>query len=254
MKLGIVTYNIAADWDCDTLIAKCEELGYAGVELRTTHAHGVEVSLAPHERRSIRKKFTDSRVKLVGLGSAFEFHSPDEDELKRNIEGTEEYIILAHDVGAEGVKVRPNAFPEGVSQEKPIEQIGRSLADIGEFGAERGVKIRVEVHGHGTCDPKAVKKMIDIADHPNVYVCWNSNMQDLDETGSIDAHFALLKDKIDICHINQMWNDYPWQHLFELLTRHGFDGFCLAEIQGSADPDGVLNYYRKLFQTFLANC
>ena len=43
MKLGIVTYNIGKDWDLDTLIANCEGTGFDGVELRTTHAHGVEV-------------------------------------------------------------------------------------------------------------------------------------------------------------------------------------------------------------------
>jgi hypothetical protein len=45
MKLGTVTYNIAKDWSLDTLIAHCKAAGFAGVELRTTHAHGVEPSL-----------------------------------------------------------------------------------------------------------------------------------------------------------------------------------------------------------------
>ena len=32
MKLGIVTYMIAADWDLDTIIKRCEDLKYEGVE------------------------------------------------------------------------------------------------------------------------------------------------------------------------------------------------------------------------------
>ncbi len=44
-QLGIVTYNIAKDWDLNTILARLEKLGYEGVELRTSHAHKVEVNL-----------------------------------------------------------------------------------------------------------------------------------------------------------------------------------------------------------------
>ena len=56
MKLGLVTYNLAFSWDLDTLIEKCGRLGFEGVELRTTHKHGVEPSLTAKERAS--EKFT----------------------------------------------------------------------------------------------------------------------------------------------------------------------------------------------------
>ena len=69
MKLGMVTYNLGCDWDLDTLIANCEEVGFAGVELRTTHAHRVEVALSSAERVEVKKRFAGSAVELVGLGS-----------------------------------------------------------------------------------------------------------------------------------------------------------------------------------------
>lgn len=181
IKLGIVTYMIASEWDVDTIIKKCEELGYEGVELRTQHKHNIEANLTKKERQEVRKKFENSSVKLVGLGTCFEFHSPDKEELRRNIEGTKEYVILARDVGAEGVKVRPNAFPKDVPKEKTIEQIGKSLREVSYFASDYGVKIRLEIHGQETSNPVYIKQMIDIADSPNLYVCWNSNMTDLDE-------------------------------------------------------------------------
>jgi sugar phosphate isomerase/epimerase len=247
MKLGLVTYDIAKGWDCDTLIATCTELGYEGVELRTTHAHGVEVSLTRDERSAIRRKFADSPVALVGLGSIFEYHAADPAVLRRNIDGTKEYVKLAADVGAEGVKVRPNAFPAGVPKEQTIDQIGESLRELGAFAADHGVKIRLEVHGAGTSHPPAVARILTVANHPNVYACWNSNKSDIDESGSIDAHFRMLQARIQICHINALWNDYPWVRLFTLLRETGFSGFCLAEIPASSDPETVLRYYRKLF-------
>lgn len=39
LKLGLVTYNIAKDWDIPTLIARLGETGFEAVELRTTHKH-----------------------------------------------------------------------------------------------------------------------------------------------------------------------------------------------------------------------
>jgi len=247
MHLGLVTYQIAQNWDLDTIIKKCTELKYEGVELRTQHKHGVELSLNKIQRQEVKKKFADSPVKLVGLGSIYDYHTPDKELLKKNIEGTKEYIKLAADVGAEGVKVRPNAFPEGVSKEKTIEQIGLSLREVSEFGSHYNIKIRLEVHGKETSYPKYIKQMLDVANHPNLYVCWNSNMTDLDEGGSINSNFDLLKEKIDIVHINELSNNYPWVSLFSNLKKINFKGFCLAEIADSSDPDRLLQYYRTLF-------
>ena len=65
MKLGMVTYNLGRDWDLETLITHCEEAGFAGVELRTTHAHGVEVSLSAAERAEVKKRFLSERVEVT---------------------------------------------------------------------------------------------------------------------------------------------------------------------------------------------
>src|SRR5947209_10609799 len=100
MQLGIVTYNIAKDWDLPTILARLEKLGYAGVELRTGHAHKVEVDLTKSQREEVRKRFEDSPVQLAGLGSAFEFQSSDPSVVRKNIEGTKEYVRLAHDIGS----------------------------------------------------------------------------------------------------------------------------------------------------------
>ena len=252
MRLGLVTYNMAAEWDCATLIANCKETGLEGVELRTTHAHKVEPDLSGEEREVVRKTFADSGVALVGLGSVCAFHASDPKELEENIAVAKETVILARDVGAEGVKVRPNALPVEIPREKTIEQIGRALGEVAAFGAEHGIKIRLEVHGRDTCDPGVIREIMDVAEHPNALVCWNSNPTDIDESGSIDANFEMLADRIEVVHINQMWNEYPWQRLFGLLKAAGFRGFCLAEIPGSSDPLTVLRYYRKLFDTLVA--
>ena len=48
--LGLVTYNVAKDWDLDTILRLVPEAGFEGVEFRTTHAHGVERIAEPGPR------------------------------------------------------------------------------------------------------------------------------------------------------------------------------------------------------------
>ena len=250
MHLGIVTYNIAKDWTIETIIKNCEEAQFEGVELRTTHAHGVEVSLSSAQREEVKNRFQNSKVQLMGLGSIFEYHTPDQDRLRKEIEATKEYIILAHDVGASGVKVRPNGLPKEVPVEKTLEQIGRSLHEIGQFGQDHGIQIRLEVHGAGTALVPHIKRILDVADHPNVGACWNCNQSDLEGAG-FDANFDLVKDKIFSVHMRDLYlEEYPFRKLLNRLNGIGFSGFCLAEIMESKDPVRVLKYFRALWRAY----
>ena len=250
MRLGLVTYNLAKDWTIDTIIKNCEQAKFEGVELRTSHAHGVEVSLSPAQRADVRKRFQDSPVELMGLGSAFDYHTPDQAKLRQDIAATKEYILLAKDVGASGVKVRPNGLPKEVPVEKTLEQIGRSLREIGQFGQEHGIQIRLEVHGSGTSLVPNIKSILDFASHPNVGACWNSNQSDLEGAG-FEANFALMKDRIFSVHLRDLYlEEYPFRKLLTGLSRQGFRGYCLAEIPESTDAIRVMRYFRSLWLAY----
>lgn len=250
MHLGLVTYNLAKDWDVPTIIKNCQATNIEGVELRTTHAHGVETTLSKSQRAEVRKRFADSPVTLVGLGSAYDFHTPDNAKLRRDIEATKEYILLAQDLGASGVKVRPNGLPQEVPVAQTLEQIGRSLRELGEFAAGHGQQIRLEVHGTGTSLLPHIKTILDVAQNPQVGVCWNSNQTDLDGAG-FDANFDLVKDRIFTVHMRDLFlAEYPWRNLLTRLNTGGFHGFCLAEIPESNDPLRVMKYYRALWLAY----
>jgi sugar phosphate isomerase/epimerase len=250
MKLGLVTYNMAKDWDVPALIAHCRATGFEAVELRTTHAHGVEPSLSPAEREGVRRQFADSGVRLVSLGTACEYHSLDPAEVRRQIAETEQFARLAQDLGCLGIKVRPNGLheKEGIPKEQTLAQIGQALAECGEIGQRHGVEIWVECHGAGTQLPANMRAIMDAADHPNVFVCWNSNPTDVVD-GSIKQSFELLQRWIRSVHITDLDNEaYPWRELFTLLRGIGYDRYTLAEIPGSADPERVMRYYRALWR------
>jgi sugar phosphate isomerase/epimerase len=246
LKLGVMTYNLAKDWDIETIIKNLSEAGYQSVELRTTHAHGVEVTLNKAEREKVKKRFEDSPLEAISLASAFRYHSPDPDELKKNIEGTKEYTLLARDVGALGFRVFPNDLPEGVSEEKTMEQIGKALAEVGEFAYNHGVEVRVCVHGRRTSRIPVIKKIIDYSGSPHVYVNWNCSPNDMEEPG-LEHNFNLIKDRIKGLHTHELWDGYPYRQLFALLSANNFTGYCNAEIPGNDDPVRLLRYYRALF-------
>jgi len=249
MKLGLVTYNIAPEMDMPTLIDCCERLGYAGVELRATHAHGVGPELDAAARDEVKRRFADSEVELVGLGSICEYHAVEPERVRANVEETKAWIRLAADLGCSGVKVRPNGnqVEAGVPLEKTLEQIGHALGECGQFAEDYPVELRLEVHGPVTSEIPHMRTIIDVADHPKVNVCWNSDDKDVWD-GSVAESLALVRDKLSLVHLHDLTSPtYPYDELFKLLAGSGYDGYCLAEIPPSSDPERVLTYYRSLY-------
>jgi sugar phosphate isomerase/epimerase len=250
LKLGTVTYNIAKDWDVPALIANLTEARFDAVELRTTHRHGVELSLSPAARADIRKRFEDSPIRIGGLGTTCEYHSPDPGIVGKNVGETKAWVQLARDIGSPSVKVRPNGLPRDVPEEKTLEQIGKALAECGAFAREHGVAIQLEVHGEGSSRLPRIRKMLDYGgNHPAVRVCWNSNPTDLLD-GGFDSNFALVRDQIGQVHMRDLFVDYPWRPLLAALSAMSFEGYCFAEIPESTDPVRVLKYFRALFLAY----
>ena len=231
--LGLVTYNVAKEWDLDTILRLCREAGLEGVEFRTTHAHGVERTLAPAERKDVKKKCADAGMMQTSLGTVCEFHSADPAVVRRNVEDCREWVLLAKDIGARGVKVRPNGLPKDVPEEKTLEQIGRALAECGAFARDHGVEIWVEVHGDQTKIPTRMRRIMDVCSHPSVGVTWNSNDTDVVD-GSVAKSFELLRPYIRCCHVTDLRSGYPYRELFSLLAQSNFTGFTLCEF-----PDPV---------------
>jgi sugar phosphate isomerase/epimerase len=249
LELGLVTYMWGADWDLPTLIDNLKKTGFAGVELRTTHKHGVEVSLNEQQRNDVKKRFEDANIVLVGLGSICEYHSPDEKVLRKSIEDTKAWVKLAHDCGASGVKVRPNDLPKDVPVEKTIEQIGKSLDECAAFGADYGVEIRLEIHGPGTQEIPVIERIMEVSRHPNSTLCWNCNDADLKGEG-LAANFALVRDRFGkTIHIHDLISHYPWREFFALLKETNYQGWTLLEEGATSDPLRVMKYYRKVWET-----
>lgn len=252
IQFGLVTYMWGADWDLPTLIQNCQEAGVLGVELRVQHAHAVEPTLSLPERQAVRQKFQEAQVMALGMGTNAEFHSPDAATLKKHMDSAKEYIKLSHDIGGSGVKVKPNALPKEVPVEKTLEQIGKSLAELGDYALGFGQEIRLEVHG-GVCDLGHIKTIMEVAARDNVRVCWNSNEQDLEGEG-IEANFAKVQPYLGrTTHIREVnEGKYPYDKLAKLLVNADYDGWVLLEARTKpADRVAALAEQKKLFNDLI---
>jgi sugar phosphate isomerase/epimerase len=256
---GLVTYMWGAKMDLPTLIKNCETAGMQAVELRTTHAHGVEPSLNEAERKEVQKRFSDTPVVCVGLGSDERFDNPDPAVVRKAIERAKEFIRLSHDIGASGVKVKPDSFKKDVPHEKTIEQIGKSLNELGEYAAGFGQQVRLEVHGE-CAELPTIKAILDIATDDNVAICWNSNVTDLkgdekDPTANLRHNFNLVRKRFGATlHVREVTGkDYPWQELVNLLVKTDYEGYVLLEAASEqSDYVAAMTEQVKAFKALVA--
>jgi sugar phosphate isomerase/epimerase len=255
MRLGLCTYLWGKDWDLQTLLKNCETTGYTGIELRTQHAHGVETSLNAAQRSEVKKRFADSKITCIGYGSNFEYHSPDPKILRDNIEQTKEYIRLCKDIGASGIKVKPNNLPAEVPREKTIAQIAASLNEIGKFAMDFGQLVRVEVHGPKTQEIPNIKAIFDQVTESNVKICWNCNDEDLLPPG-LEGNFNMVKkwfgDTVHIRELNE--GNYPYQQLFDLFSDISYKGWILLEARTEpADKIAAMKEQLSIFNKMVTN-
>jgi len=254
MKLGLVTYLWGKDWDLPTLITNCENTGLLGVELRTQHAHGVETNLTARQRTDVKNRFADSPVTCLGYGSNFDYHHVDQVVVRKNIEDTKEYIKLCKDIGATGIKVKPNDLPREVSREKTIAQIAASLNEVGQYASDMGQEVRVEVHGNETQKLPNMKAIFEQVSERNVKICWNCNDQDLLSPG-LEANFHSVKKWFgDTVHIRELnVGDYPYRQLMKLFKEMNYNGWILLEARTSpADRIFAMKEQLEIFNKLIA--
>ena len=252
IQLGIVTYNIAKDWDLPTILTRLETLKYEGVELRTTHAHKVEVNLTaaaaargPEAVRRLARRARRARQR-VRVPVDRPGRRPEEHR------------------GDQGIRpARPRhrlARREGPAQRHPQGGRPRRHAPPDRPGPARGRRgrRRASASRSASRSTAAITQLV-----PNfakiIAVRRPSQRLRLLElepdrrrsTARSSENFALVAPKIREVHLRDLTDEtYPWRELFALLAAQDYDGYTLAEIPESPDPDRVLRYFRALWLAY----
>ncbi len=253
IKFGLVTYMWGADWDLATLLRNCEETGLQAVELRTTHAHGVEPSLSAAERKEIRKRLADSPIECVGPGSNERFDDPNPDVVKKAIDASKAFLQLSHDIGTTGVKVKPDRFYPNVPREKTIEQIGRSLNELGTFAADLGQEVRLEVHGQcGTPHDRRDHAGGRPPERGGLLEQQHGRPQGRGARGQLRPGPSCFGHTLHVRELDDP--KYPFAKLLRLLVDTKYAGCVLLEAASKpADRIAALKEQRKLFDHGIAS-
>jgi sugar phosphate isomerase/epimerase len=193
-------------------------------------------------------------VTCLGYGSNYEYHSPDPEKLKANIEGTKAYLRLCQDIGATGIKVKPNYLPPEIPKEKTIAQIAASFNEVGKYASDLGQLVRVEVHGQHTQELPVMKAIFEQVTEPSVKICWNCNEEDLLPPG-LEANFKSVSKWFgDTVHVREFnVGSYPYPELFKLFNEIKYEGWILLEARTTpADRVAALQEQFGLFKELAA--
>lgn len=233
MKLCLLTYNLARQWNLPQLIEVARKSGFAGLEFRAEagHEHGVELERTAAERREIRDRIEDAYLEAVGIGTGSRFESPDPAQRQAIIERTKRYVELAADIGCTRVRVFGNIIPAGVQRDTCVTYVGESLRTLGEFAEPYGVDVLLEMHGQFNYWGFA-RTAVEIADHPRVALIYNCDKRDL-VAGSVATTYSQVRSLIRHVHLHDFTGGYPYPELFALLKADGYTGYLASEIEGA---------------------
>jgi sugar phosphate isomerase/epimerase len=231
LKFGFTTYEWGNDWDLPTLIANFAKAKVTGLEVRTDeqNKHGIELVLTKAQRGDVKKRFAGSPVKLITVNCGERYDYVDPAAAKAAVEKSKAYVLLAHDVGARGIRVFPNDLHKDVPEAQTITQIAECLNAVGRFAKDYNQIIRLENHGSAG-RLTVLRKIMDQVDQKNVRIKLNCDKRD-NAAGDFAQNFALVKDRLDDTLHMRLYHDteFPNQLQFDLLIDMGWEGWCVVE-------------------------
>ena len=246
MKLCLLSYNLAREWDLPKLIAEARRLGFAALELRADarHAHGVELELSPEQRREVRDRVEDGYLEIACIGTGNRFESPEPARRQEQIDRAKRFVELAADVGCRRVRVFGNDMPAGVRRDEVVRYVGASLRELGEHAEPLGVDVLLEMHGQFNYWGFA-RPAVETADHPRVGIVYNCDPRDL-VAGSVAATWSRVADLVRHVHMHGFDGAYPYPELFELMLADGYDGYLSSEVE-MREPQPSAEQYLALY-------
>jgi sugar phosphate isomerase/epimerase len=260
VKLSLLTYNMAREWDLPELIEVARLGGYAGVELRAEakHRHGVELETSPEQRREIRERIEDAYLEVACIGLSSRFDTPDTARRRDVVERSKRYVELAAAVGCPRIRVFGNDMPkQGLDGDAPpdretvLHYVGDALREIAEFADPYGVDVLLEMHGQFNFwgfAPRAVK----LAAHPRVGLVYNCDLRDL-VGGSVAPTYERVRHLVRHVHMHAFTRGFPYPELFGLLVRDGYAGYLSSEIdEPQPTAQDYLVMYAHLFRAWHA--
>lgn len=236
MKYSFMSFS-TPELTFSEMLEVARKYGYDGIEPRldAKHAHGIEVSATAEQRQDFRQRAADSGIQLACLATSLKFADPTNAEL--TISEARERIDLAGDLGVPTIRVFGGRYPEAMTRDAAVEQAAKSLSEIADYAAQRGVTICFETHDEW-CDPTDVAAVLSKANHPAVACNWDIMHPVRTAKVTMDFAFETLKPWIRHLHIHDGDDSgmlpmgtgvIDHRRAVELLKTIGYTGFLSGE-------------------------
>jgi sugar phosphate isomerase/epimerase len=254
VKLSLDTWSIGTDLTLRDLVTLLPANGFDGVEFRceARQKHGVEPEIAPAERRRIVALLDGAGLEVACLSTGQRFDSPDPKERQAVIERVKQFVDLAADLGCRSLRTFGNDFPPGVPRPDVVRYVGESLRACGEYAADKGVDVLLEMHGQFYYWEYCLGA-VQVADHPNVAINYNCDPRDLVD-GSVAYTWSKVVDHVRHVHLHELESPaFPYKELFGLLKGMGYDRYCsLEEGYHEGGEPKVIALYAALYREMVA--
>lgn len=229
----------------------CARLGFRFAEMNLTDAPGTR-HLSPDPSRSdldaMARAEQASGVKVVCLCAGNDFTDADPDRVRQSVARVSGYVDMACDCGAEVVRVFAGWTPFESLRGETYRRCGAALAEVGAHGQDKGV-LALENHGGPTATAAQVRRLLELADHPNVKANFDGgNFAKCKEDPL--AAYQVLRGRIGYTH----WKDVrpaggeleycalgdgisDWTPVVEALLADGYEGYWAMEYEEPADVE-----------------
>ena len=238
MKYSFMTFSTTG-LSLEENLQAAKRYGYDGIEPRldAKHAHGIEVSSTPAQRRAVRKQASKAGIAIACLATSIKY--ADAASAAEMVRQTHERIDLAGDVGCPTLRVFGGQLPQGVTREQAVALLVESLSSVADHAGERGVTLCLETHDDWS-DPEYVAEVLRKVNRPNVAVNWDFLHPVRSAQVSVEASFRTLQFRIGhvhahdwdpktgkICAIGDGVVDH--RRAIQLLASIGYKGFISGE-------------------------
>ena len=171
MRYSFMSFS-CPELSLQAMLDTAAELGYAGIEPRVdaNHAHGVETSLNPSQRREVRARVDGSEAEICCIASSSRYSDPA--TLEENLAQTRREIDLAGDLGVPVLRVFGGQIAEGIDRDAAIDNLSTALARVADEAEQAGVVVCVETHD-AWCNPHHVAAVMSNVNHPAIAANWD---------------------------------------------------------------------------------
>jgi sugar phosphate isomerase/epimerase len=258
MKLSCLPVSLypelsAGRWSLADWFGFAAELGLDGADVSVVHLGGTDAG----HLRALRGQAEDAGVQIAMLVSYADFTHPDAVERVRQVDGIRRYLGVAHELGAEFIRVTAGQAHPGLERAAALEWAVAGLTACLDEAAQAGITLAYENHTKGYAwtyndfsQPASIfLEIVARTEGTGLRILYDT----ANTLAAGDDPLAVLeavKHRVAVIHTNDIARAgffepvvlgegvAPIIPIYRTLIETGFDGWVSVEEAGKQGPDG----------------